>query len=173
MFSQKLHAADIVEFGIEEELRYEADPCELKLDEMIEAEPEPEMIEGLPASDALTPADRYLELFEHVQSSRLFADSKTFPDCAPKMDPLDILIRYRKVKRHRDFDLRQFVENHFWMPEVLSSEYISDPNLSLKEHIDNLWPVLTREPQDHIPWSSLLALPQAYICLLYTSPSPR
>ena len=30
-----------------------------------------------------------------------------------------------------------------------------------KEHIDNLWPVLTREPQDHIPWSSLLALPQA------------
>ncbi|MFP1455542.1 hypothetical protein ACLB1O_25590 [Escherichia coli] len=27
---------------------------------MIEAEPEPEMIEGLPASDALTPADRYL-----------------------------------------------------------------------------------------------------------------
>ena len=77
---------------------------ELKLDEMIEAEPEPEMIEGLPASDALTPADRYLELFEHVQSSRLFADSKTFPDCAPKMDPLDILIRYRKVRRHRDFD---------------------------------------------------------------------
>ena len=37
------------------------DPYELKLDEMIEAEPEPEMIEGLPASDALTPADRYLE----------------------------------------------------------------------------------------------------------------
>ncbi len=34
---------------------------------------------------------------------------------------------------------------------------------SLKEHIDQLWPVLTREPQDHIPWSSLLALPQSYI----------
>ncbi len=54
------------------------------------------MIEGLPASDALTPADRYLELFEHVQSAKIFPDSKTFPDCAPKMDPLDILIRYRK-----------------------------------------------------------------------------
>ncbi|XPE60722.1 hypothetical protein ACNKHT_23065 [Shigella flexneri] len=35
-----------------------------------------------------------------------------------------------------------------------------DPQNSLKEHIDQLWPVLTREPQDHIPWSSLLALPQ-------------
>ena len=112
MFNQKLHAADIVEFEIAEELRYETDPCELKLDEMIEAEPEPEMIEGLPASDALTPADRYLELFEHVQSSRLFADSKTFPDCAPKMDPLDILIRYRKVRRHRDFYMDRFEENN-------------------------------------------------------------
>ena len=72
------------------------------------------------------------------------------------MDPLDILIRYRKVKRHRDFDLRQFVENHFWLPATYGTEYVSDPGLSLKEHIDSLWPVLTREPQDHIPWSSLL-----------------
>lgn len=138
MFNQKLQTAEDIEFDIAEELRYETDPCELKLDEMIEAEPEPEMIEGLPASDALTPADRYLELFEHVQSSRLFADSKTFPDCAPKMDPLDILIRYRKVRRHRDFDLARFVENHFWLPEDYSKEYVSDPGLSLKEHIDNL-----------------------------------
>ena len=52
------------------------------------------------------------------------------------------------------FDLRKFVENHFWLPEVYSSEYVSDPQNSLKEHIDQLWPVLTREPQDHIPWSS-------------------
>ncbi|MGU0042582.1 hypothetical protein ACVXHA_02680 [Escherichia coli] len=44
---------------------------------MIEAEPEPEMIEGLPASDALTPANRYLELFEHVRGEN-FPDSKTF-----------------------------------------------------------------------------------------------
>lgn len=95
MLNQKLPHAPSEEMTIDIDLLYEMDPCELKLDEMIEAEPEPEMIEGLPASDALTPADRYLELFEHVQSSKLFADSKTFPDCAPKMDPLDILIRYR------------------------------------------------------------------------------
>lgn len=163
MFNQKLQLADTVEFEIEEKIRYETDPCELKLDEMIEAEPEPEMIEGLPASDALTPADRYLELFEQVQSSGLFADSKTFPDCAPRMDPLDILIRYRRIKRRPDFDLRLFVSRHFWLPVQIDSQYVSNPENSLKEHIDQLWPVLTREPQDHIPWSSLLALPQAYI----------
>lgn len=99
MLNQKLNPTPSEDLTIDVDLLYETDPCELKLDEMIEAEPEPEMIEGLPASDALTPADRYLELFEHVQSTKLFPDSKTFPDCAPKMDPLDILIRYRKVRR--------------------------------------------------------------------------
>ena len=144
---------------------YQTDPCELKLDEMLEVEPEPEVIQGLPASDALTPADRYLELFEAVQAARIFTDSKTFPDCAPRMDPLDILIRYRRLKRRPDFDLRKFVIAHFWLPEYSTAEgeYVSDPGSSLKAHIDTLWPVLTREPQDHIPWSSLLALPQAYI----------
>ncbi|TQS57014.1 hypothetical protein DSN66_05570 [Salmonella enterica subsp. enterica serovar Typhimurium] len=130
MLNQKLNPTPSEDLTIDVDLLYETDPCELKLDEMIEAEPEPEMIEGLPASDALTPADRYLELFEHVQSTKLFPDSKTFPDCAPKMDPLDILIRYRKVRRHRDFDLRRFVENHFWLPETLSSEYVSNPENS-------------------------------------------
>jgi alpha,alpha-trehalase len=163
MSRQNIRSEDVESISIEVEVRYEADPYELKLEEMIEAEPEPETIEGLPASDALTPADRYLELFEHVQSSQLFPDSKTFPDCAPKMDPLDILIRYRKIKRHPNFNLQQFVENHFWLPETHANEYLTDPNNSLKEHIDNLWPVLTREPQDHIAWSSLLALPQSYI----------
>ncbi|GAL59767.1 trehalase [Pseudescherichia vulneris NBRC 102420] len=163
MFNQKIKFADSVEFEIEEKIRYETDPRELKLDEMIEAEPEPEMIEGMPASDALTPADRYMELFEQVQSSGLFADSKTFPDCAPRMDPLDILIRYRRIKRRPDFDLRLFITRHFWLPQQMDSQYVSNPENSLKEHIDQLWPVLTREPQDHIPWSSLLALPQAYI----------
>ncbi|WP_297196906.1 alpha,alpha-trehalase [uncultured Pluralibacter sp.] len=142
---------------------YLTDPCELKLDEMLEVEPEPEIIEGLPASDALTPSDRYLELFEEVQASRIFTDSKTFPDCAPRIEPLDILIRYRRLKNLPGFDLRKFVVSHFWLPDNTDDNYVSDPNSSLKEHIDNLWPVLTREPQDHIPWSSLLALPQAYI----------
>lgn len=147
----------------EAEPDYLLDPCELKLDDMNEVEPEPEIIEGLPASDALTPADRYLELFEEVQSTRLFTDSKTFPDCAPRIDPLDILIRYRRMKRQPGFDLRKFVITHFWLPDHGESNYVSDPSQSLKMHIDNLWPVLTREPQDHIPWSSLLAMPQAYI----------
>ncbi|MBR7365063.1 alpha,alpha-trehalase TreF, partial [Klebsiella pneumoniae] len=54
-------------------------------------------------------------------------------------------------------------ENHFWLPEVYSSEYVSDPQNSLKEHIYQLGPVLTREPQDQIPWFALLALQHSHI----------
>ncbi len=42
MFNQKQQSAEPIEFVIAEETVYETDPCELKLDEMIEAEPEPE-----------------------------------------------------------------------------------------------------------------------------------
>lgn len=54
MFSQKLRNVDDDELRIDTDPCYEADPYELKLDEMFDAEPEPEIIEGLPASDALT-----------------------------------------------------------------------------------------------------------------------
>lgn len=67
MLNQKIQTPNPDELTIEVDLCYELDPYELKLDEMLEAEPEPEMIEGLPAS---APADRYLELFEHVQSAK-------------------------------------------------------------------------------------------------------
>ncbi len=163
MHNSKLQLKELAELPTSADSHYEDEPSELILDKMLDAEPQPEMIEGMPPSDALTPADRYMELFEHVQSSRIFADSKTFPDCSPKMDPLDILLLYRRTRKKDDFDLHRFVETYFWLPESRGGEYVSNPGDTLKEHIDNLWPVLTREPESHIPWSSLLPLPQAYI----------
>lgn len=163
MLNEKHQTKEIAALEGEEFRLSELEPIELILDRMMDAEPEPEMIEGLPPSDALTPADRYMELFTSVQSSSLFADSKTFPDCPPKMDPLDILLRYRRIKNHPGFNLKRFVEAHFLLPEPHGDEYVSDPGDSLKEHIDKLWPVLTRQPEDHVSWSSLLPLPQAYV----------
>ncbi len=46
MFSQKLRHVEDDELRIDIDPCYEADPYELKLDEMIDAEPEPEVIEG-------------------------------------------------------------------------------------------------------------------------------
>lgn len=126
-------------------------------------EPQPESIRGLPASDILTPSDRYQELFEAVQTSRIFTDSKTFADCAPKIEPERILYRYFMQREREDFNLLAFVLENFDLPKVHDSRYVSDPNKSMGEHIDALWPVLTRKPEKHSEFSSLLPLPQPYV----------
>ncbi|MDB5118696.1 MAG: treF [Mucilaginibacter sp.] len=114
-------------------------------------------------ADTMTPADRYQELFIDVQTNRIFSDSKTFVDSVPNGDPAGILAAYRTEKSAAGFDLAHFVESHFKVQTVPSNHYISDPEKSLPEHIDDLWPVLTRQPAEHPPYSSLLPLPNAYV----------
>ncbi|PIJ50317.1 MULTISPECIES: alpha,alpha-trehalase TreF [unclassified Erwinia] len=128
-----------------------------------EVEPQPEVIHGMPVPDVLTPADRYLELFETVQLERVFADSKTFADCAPLKDPQLILDEYRRLRHLPEFDLKQFVADNFEYTPVEESDYVSDPRKTLAQHIDELWPILTKEPRSQSPFSSLLPLPKSYV----------
>lgn len=116
-----------------------------------------------PAPDTLTPADRYLELFEAVQRARVFADSKTFVDCAPRGEPADILAAYRAECASAGFDLAAFVETHFEVLTPGRSDYVSVPGQPISAHIDELWPVLTRHPADHPSQGSLLQLPHSYV----------
>ena len=53
------------------------------------------------------------ELFEAVQLSNIFADSKTFVDAIPNTSPKEILDKYYKLRHTSDFDLKQFVLDHF------------------------------------------------------------
>ncbi|MES2821238.1 MAG: alpha,alpha-trehalase TreF [Pseudomonadota bacterium] len=126
-------------------------------------EPLGEALAQVKAADRLSPADRYRELFIAVQSGRVFADSKTFVDCAPRQHPASILKAFRAERSEPGFDLSAFVHRHF---EVLAFEpraFVANPNNSLSEHIDRLWPVLTRHPREHPPHSSLLPLPFDYV----------
>ena len=116
-----------------------------------------------PAPDTLTPADRYQELFVAVQSGRVFADSKTFVDCAPRAEPEAILAAYRAQCGEPGFDLAAFVQASFELVEPAPSDYVSVPGQPIAAHIDDLWPVLTRHPQAHPPRSSLLRLPHPYL----------
>ncbi len=118
---------------------------------------------GAPAPDALTPADRYQELFIAVQQGRVFDDSKTFVDCAPLGPPADILAAYRATSGMPGFALARFVHAHFRCLRPAPAEYDPVAGQPLREHIASLWPVLTRQPQAHPPASSLLQLPQAYV----------
>ena len=120
-------------------------------------------VEHVAAADVLSPADRYQELFVAVQSGRVFADSKSFVDTVPNGDPEAILRRFRDEHRQPGFDLACFVGRHFTHEAPPSSHYMSDPGQKLAGHIDGLWRVLSRRPEEHAGGSSLLPLPSEYI----------
>ncbi len=110
----------------------------------------------------LSPEVRYGALFEAVQLETIFPDSKTFVDCTPKFSTDDILNKYEKEQLKSDFDLKTFVNENFDLPISYSSNFKSDISASAAEHINALWPVLTRQP-DTASVGTLLPLPKSYI----------
>lgn len=116
-------------------------------------------------SPAATPAPPDIllgPLFNDVQTAKLFPDQKTFADAVPNSDPLMILADYRMQKNQSGFDLRHFVQVNFTLPKD-GEKYVPPAGQSLREHIDGLWPVLTRSTTDAEKWDSLLPLPEPYV----------
>lgn len=104
-------------------------------------------------------------LYEAVQLAGIFPDSKFFPDCVLKSDPALVLQAYDNVKSQPGFDLKRFVYEHFNPPETPNSSYQS-ANTPIREHIENLWEHLLRQPDQDVvaaQSSTLLPLPYPYI----------
>jgi len=110
-----------------------------------------------------TPDQIYAELFEAVQSSRAFADSKTFVDAIPNTDPAEILESFRDTVKGTSNDLSAFVMANFHLPALNGKQFSTRPGGSVRQHIELLWDVLTRIADIDNPNSSLIALPQPYI----------
>ncbi len=109
------------------------------------------------------PDEIYGELFEAVQTSHIFEDSKTFVDAIPKSNPATILRSYMDAHREAEFDLRSFVVSHFELPQVESDKFASDVNRPVRQHIELLWDVLTRVADTEHQYSSRISLPKSYI----------
>jgi alpha,alpha-trehalase len=101
------------------------------------------------------------ELFERVQLERVFPDGKTFVDCTPKMELSSIRQRYEEQKNDPNFNLSFFVHEYFTEPMSMSSGYKTDTTKPIEEHLEMLWNVLTRQPEE--THDSLIDLPNAYI----------
>lgn len=104
-------------------------------------------------------------LYEAVQLAGIFPDSKFFPDCAPTSDPALILQAYDEAKEQPGFDLKQFVLDHFDLPETPDAAYQS-ANMPIREHLEKLWEHLLRQPNEDAiaaQASTLLPLPYPYI----------
>ena len=104
------------------------------------------------------------DLFEAVQQSRLFKDSKTFVDAIPKHPPEDIINAYHAQKNQPDFDLKTFVMTHFTLPTPAnnSADHPLDTS-SVRNYISSLWPRLERSPADTTPHDSLIPLEFLYV----------
>lgn len=116
-----------------------------------------------PEPERSSPDELFGDLFHAVQMNRVFPDGKTFVDCTPKFPTDTILARYTAAKAVPGFDLRAFVLDHFDLPKAYASGFVSDPGRSAVEHIDALWEVLTRRPDDAAQAGSLIPLPHPYI----------
>ncbi|TXB63119.1 alpha,alpha-trehalase TreF [Phaeodactylibacter luteus] len=110
-----------------------------------------------------SPADRWGQLFVDVQMQQVFPDGKTFVDCTPKQPDDAILQAYAEMGDEPDFDLRAFVLQYFELPRQYASGFQTDMSRTPAEHIEALWPVLTRQPDSQSTKGTLIPLPNAYI----------
>ncbi|QKJ86833.1 alpha,alpha-trehalase TreA [Paramixta manurensis] len=114
-------------------------------------------------SNAPQPPDIVLgPLYYAVQAAKFYPDQKTFADAVPKYDPASILADWRMQKNQRNFDLKHFVAGNFILPGA-GEKYVPPAGQSLREHINGLWPVLTRTTDKASPHDSLLPLPKPYV----------
>jgi alpha,alpha-trehalase len=99
-------------------------------------------------------------LFADVQMKKLFADGKLFVDCIPKENADFILRKYIEEKDEIGFDLKEFILQHFELPKKFGNNNIQQSS-SVNEHIQSLWPVLTRKPDE--AGGSIIPLPYPYV----------
>jgi alpha,alpha-trehalase len=109
------------------------------------------------------PSQLYGELFERVQSGRIFADSKTFADAVARAAPPEIMRKYAAARNAPGFSLREFVADNFTIPPATGADFHTAPREEIRAHVDRLWNVLTREPRDTPGASSLLPLATRYV----------
>lgn len=114
------------------------------------------------AGSSLTPDQAYPELFQAVQQQWLFDDQKQFVDALPLRPPAPIRADYLAQRDRPGFELKDFVAKNFAPADAAETAQIRS-DTTLREHIDALWPVLTRHSAQVPPHSSMLPLPHPYV----------
>src|SRR6266571_5186714 len=90
---------------------------------------------NLPQPAFYDPAHDLGSLFQAVQLSGMFEDSKTFADARPRLAPAEITARYGPARGAPQFNLRQFVEEHFELPRPVGEGFRSDTSQTMEQHI--------------------------------------
>ncbi len=103
-------------------------------------------------------------LFEAVQQSRIFGDSKHFVDCVPNKDSESIMKAWKSERESESFNLKVFVERHFDPPAHSGDAAGLEEHADCNDHIKALWPMLFRKADNvQSKHDSLLPLPHPYV----------
>lgn len=105
----------------------------------------------------------YQELFTDLHASGLWHDGKEISDVVSDKSPSEILSLYRAQKDNQDFDLKSFFYAHFRKAPTREIDYQSDTTKPVEDHINRLWDILARQPEQVDFHSSLIRLPHPYI----------
>lgn len=108
-----------------------------------------------------SPDEAFGELFEEVQRRNVLGDGKAFVDLIPKKRIKAIKQEYMLAKQDPDFDLHEFISRHFYEFGDHKTNYVTNPNSTVREHISELWSVL--EHRNRRDRGSLIALPYSYV----------
>ncbi len=104
------------------------------------------------------------ELFEAVQVSGIYEDSKYFVDTVPAEDPSAIMAKWNNEKNDDQFDLKAFADKYFRLPEDQSGETMIEDARNMRDHISKLWAHLFRSSDsDSLKSSTLIPLPHPYV----------
>lgn len=112
----------------------------------------------------LSPRKLFGSIFDVVQLSQTFSDSKTFVDAVATKRVSKIQKDYQKMYGTQ-LDLSRFVKENFTLPELIGDTTHTEiePLIPIREYITSMWRVLERDSDMSVKKSSLLALPFKYI----------
>lgn len=116
---------------------------------------------GVITRPGVSPDEGLGELFVDVQERQVYDDGKTFVDLVPRRRMKSIQQEYLLEKQDPNFNLHEFVNRHFYRFEPGRSAYVTNPDMTMREHISALWDVLERRNRKNR--GSLIALPHKYI----------
>ena len=108
-----------------------------------------------------TPSALFGPIFSAVQEHALFADSKSFADAIPHRPAAEILADWTREAPTEADAIHAFVARNFTMPGDDHDGLSGDAPIA--EHIDALWPILTRRQECGSPGSSEIALPRPFV----------
>ncbi|RKR07399.1 alpha,alpha-trehalase [Kushneria sinocarnis] len=115
-----------------------------------------------------SPEPTWQPLLADAALHHVYEDGKTLVDMIPERPMPAILADYRALPCQPDCntgEISAFMQQNFREPPT-PDERLSEPeNTPVVQHIRNLWPVLTRSPEDSRqgPLSTMVALPHRYV----------